>query len=166
MYAEHSEGEDDMTAAFLLPDTETEADSELHRAARRLRLDFGWSAVVRDGELGVELDEDVSAIELDRDHAVDVLTRLREHGMDCPAVSVPGGERNRCVLFFRQDTDERPELFPPSVTVLPAGRTVVVPASVTLSDRAHWLSSPWAEHVDLPSARVLAAAVASRAIVH
>lgn len=152
-----------MTAALLLPNTDTgsdiSTDTDLLRAARRLRLDFGWSSDVRGGVLQVELDEDLSAIELDRAHAVDVLTRLREHGMDCPVVAVPG-DRNRCVLFFRQDT---PEFFPASVTVLPAGRTVVVPPSVTRSGSAHWLSSPWTERVDLPSARVLAATVARSA---
>jgi len=156
---EYSEGEDDMTAA-VLPNTDTDIDADLHRAARQLRLDFGWSPVVRGGLLQVELDEDLSAIELDRDHAVDVLTRLRARGLDCPVVTVPGGERNRCVLFFRQDTAEP---FPSSVTVLPAGRTVVVPPSVTLPGRVHWLGSPWTERVDLPSARVLAATVARRA---
>ena len=148
-----------MTAALLLPntdiDTGSDTDNDLHRAARQLRLDFGWSSVVRGGVLQVELDEDLSAIELDRDLAVDVLTRLREHGMDCPVVTVPG-ERNRCVLFFRQDTPER---FPASVTALPAERTVVVPSSVTLPGGAHWLSSPWTERVNLPSAKVLAATV-------
>jgi len=146
-----------MTAALLLPTTDT--DTDLHRAARRLRLDFGWDADVRGGLLQVALDEDLSAIELDRDHAVDVLTRLRAHGMDCPVVAVPGG---RCVLFFRQDTGVRPE-FPARVTVLPAGRTVVLPPSVILPGAVHWLSSPWTERVDLPSARVLAAIIATAA---
>jgi hypothetical protein len=150
-----------MTAALLLSNTDTgldagtDTDTDLHRAARQLRMDFGWSSVVRGGVLQVELDEDLSAIELDRDLAVDVLARLREHGMGCPVVTVPG-DRNRCVLFFRQDTGAP---FPASVTVLPAGRTVVVPPSVNRPGGVHWLSSPWTERVDLPPARVLAATV-------
>lgn len=155
-----------MTAALLLPNADTDTDADLHRAARQLRLDFGWSAAVRGGVLQMELDEDLSAIELDHDHAVAVLNRLREHGMDCPAVTVPDGERDRCVLFFRQDTGERPEFFPASATVLPVGCAVVVPPSVTLPDLVRWLSSPWTERADLPPARVLAAAVASCPVVH
>lgn len=162
-YIEHSEGEDDMTAALLLPNTDDDTDTgtDLHRGARQLRLDFGWSSFVRDGWLQVALDEDLSALELDRDHAVDVLTRLRAQGMDCPVVTVPGGDGDRCVLFFRQDPGQRRE-FPAWVSVLPAGRTVLLPPSVTLPGPVRWLSSPWTERVDLPSARVLADTVARR----
>ena len=157
VYSGHSGDEDDMAR---LQTTVDDTDAELRRAARHLRLDLGWATTVRGGLLTVELDDDLSAIELSHDLADQVLTRLRARGLDCP-VAVAGGAQTRCVLFFRPDAGEVADAdFPAGVAVLPAGRTVVLPPSVALSGRVHWLSSPWSDRVSLPSADELAAAVA------
>jgi hypothetical protein len=127
----------------LLGEHRVEAQSLAAYASREYLLELGWRTTVRDGEVLLELDDDMAAVVLPADWAMTALADLRAMNLCCPVVLLPDGVVPHCV-FLLEEAKPHGELPPPWLwRPWPAGEGVPLPIGHSLS--AHtWLRPPTA----------------------
>jgi hypothetical protein len=120
------------------------ADTLVSYAARQYLFENGWTTTVRDSQVLLRLDDDLTGVSMPLDWALMALAELRAMNLYCPVVCMEDREESQC--FFLLTPPHRAEsspVFPAWIwRMLPPGGEIPLPTGVVKDNCVTWLRPP------------------------